>query len=305
MSALKLRDLTATNYASLRKQTIAFGNLNVFIGSNASGKSTILDVLRFLRDGVRRRDFGQEVRRRGGPIYLLGKWDNPDHSELHLNFEDVDENIQFNWTIGFITENRRFSVVEEITRYNSDGSANQLLSVENGSGWWMSGDEQKVRIDEGPTTCALASALADAEFGARMLGRFISDWIFVDPNLPAIRRGTRGSGSERLDADGINLLERLYQLNEVSPEVFDKICEATRSILGVPDKLVPELHTLEDGHEQYHVHLYEKGLRSPVAHRTASDGTLRILTVMTALYEQPGQGLFAIEEPENNVHHLL
>jgi predicted ATPase len=49
---MKLLSLKASRYRSLRDETIAFTDLNLFIGVNASGKSTILDALRFLHEGV-------------------------------------------------------------------------------------------------------------------------------------------------------------------------------------------------------------------------------------------------------------
>ena len=54
---MKLVKLTAKNYRSLRDVSVEFSSLNVFIGANASGKSTILDALRFLQEGVQTRDF--------------------------------------------------------------------------------------------------------------------------------------------------------------------------------------------------------------------------------------------------------
>ncbi len=49
---MKLLSLRALRYRSLRDETIPLNDLNLFIGTNASGKSTILDALRFLHEGV-------------------------------------------------------------------------------------------------------------------------------------------------------------------------------------------------------------------------------------------------------------
>ena len=70
----------------------------------------------------------------------------------------------------------------------------------------------------------------------------------------------------------------------------------------MPEKLNPVLHSHDDGDEQYHLHFHQKGLNSPVNQNSASSGTLRILALMTALYENPGRSLIALEEPENNIH---
>lgn len=54
---MKLQTLAAERYRSLRDQRIELDDFNLFIGANASGKSTILDALRFLSEAVRARDF--------------------------------------------------------------------------------------------------------------------------------------------------------------------------------------------------------------------------------------------------------
>ena len=54
---MKLLHLKATNYRCLRDVSIELEDFNLFIGANASGKSTILDALRFLHEGVHARDF--------------------------------------------------------------------------------------------------------------------------------------------------------------------------------------------------------------------------------------------------------
>lgn len=42
---MKLSKLSVESYRSLRGESIAFSNLNLFNGANASGKSTILEAL--------------------------------------------------------------------------------------------------------------------------------------------------------------------------------------------------------------------------------------------------------------------
>lgn len=63
---MKLTRLEAKRYRSLREVSIDVADLNVFIGPNASGKSTILDTLRFLQEGIWARDFNSPVFSRAG-----------------------------------------------------------------------------------------------------------------------------------------------------------------------------------------------------------------------------------------------
>ena len=172
-----------------------------------------------------------------------------------------------------------------------------LLEVDRGKGWWASGGEHQVSIEQGPHTCALAAAATDAGFPARHLSQHVSEWGFFDPNLFALRGSRRGGEPERLDAEARNLAERLHRLQETSPQAFARIAEATKSVVGNPDRLEP---WEED--DQFHLHLYEHGLEHPVSQSRASSGTLRVLALLTAVLEEPGRRIVAIEEPENNVH---
>ena len=70
---MRLVKLQASNYRSLRNEVIELDGLNLFIGANASGKSTVLDALRFLHEGVQAHDFRNPVFSRGGIINLCWK----------------------------------------------------------------------------------------------------------------------------------------------------------------------------------------------------------------------------------------
>ena len=70
---MKLLKLHAKRYRSLLNQTIELNDFNLFIGSNAAGKSTILDALRFLSEAVQSRDFRGPVFTRGGFLHLAWK----------------------------------------------------------------------------------------------------------------------------------------------------------------------------------------------------------------------------------------
>ena len=48
----RLEKLSIKNYKSIHDQTLALGQLNVFIGGNGVGKSNLISVFRFLREVV-------------------------------------------------------------------------------------------------------------------------------------------------------------------------------------------------------------------------------------------------------------
>ena len=298
MNNIRLLELRATNFGSIRDESISFQNLNVFIGANGSGKSTILDALRFLQDGLKARDFARAVGRRGGPRYLFGKWERDAGSSLGLLFEDEKNGKKFEWDVEISVSGRRFSVAERATELPSNGSTVDLMTATDGTGWWLTGNGQRVQFKQDPTACALGSAAADVAFPGRAIHSSVVAWRFIDPSLFILRRLRPGDSSDRLDVDGRNLVERLHHLKESDVETFDRIVKSMRSVLGMPEELVPA----QDRAGFYHLHFHEKGLLTPVTQNSVSAGTLRILTLMTALHEDPHCGFIGIEEPENNVH---
>ena len=293
---MNLSKLTVKNYRSLREGNIEFSDLNLFIGANASGKSTILDALRFLHEGVRIRDFREPVFQRGGIIHLAWKGEEADRIELTVNLEHEDQTYE--WQIRLVRDEYVFYVEEQISEIHPQRPPIQLLHANRGEGWWWSGEKgQRVVMKQKGTTCALAAAAADASFPARDVAEFLGRWGFFDPSPFLLRRDWANAESERFDPYGRNLGEMLYLLDRSSPKTLKEIVTATEKIVGLPS----EIETREAEGRFYFVQK-EPGLRYFVHQVGASSGTLRMLALMTALLAAPETNLIGIEEPENYVH---
>ena len=292
---MKLRTLRADRYRSLRDGKIELGDLNLFIGANAAGKSTILDALRFLSEGVRSRDFRAPVYARGGIVHLAWKGEDAGKVDLEIVLEDGD--VRYEWSLRLLRHGYDFQVEEDVRVLRPQLTPAQVLQARNGEGWWWSGEEKKtVTLKQAPTSCALAAAAADASFPARDIADFVGRWGFFDPNPFLLRRDWGGLESGRLDAYGRNLGETLYALDESSR---GRVIDATRAIVGLPENIEPR--TSQDGDRFYFVQS-EPDLRHSVHQMGASSGTLRMLALMTALVAAPETNLIGIEEPENNIH---
>lgn len=291
---MKLANLKALRYRSLRDASIPIQDLNLFIGTNASGKSSILDALRFLQEGVSQRDFREAVAARGGLLHLA--WKGEDARQVRLAAEFVNASRRFEWSVGLVKDGYGFSVQEEVNEVSETSPPIQLLSAQDGKGWWWSGERQRVQWELHPTACGLAAAAADATFPARGIAEFVGDWGFFDPNPFSLRRGIPGMEPTRLDPLGRNLAQRLFELRETSPGVFQRIVSATQSVLGLPTEIEPR-----ESEGRFYFAQRETGLRHWVHQIGVSSGTLRVLALMIALFGEESH-LVGIEEPENNVH---
>lgn len=293
---MKLESLKVSKYRILRDVSVRLKDLNLFIGPNASGKSSILDALRFLQEGVRERDFREPVASRGGIIHLA--WKGEDAHQINLEIKLVEEAREYEWSVLLTRDGYEFFISEELREVHSNAAPTQLLSSNRGTGWWWSGEKQRVQLKQLATGCALSAAAADATFPARRIAEFVGGWGFFDPNPYSLRRSLSGMESSRLDAYGRNLAERLYALKQSSRETFDRIVLGTQSVLGLPTKIEPR----ETDEGRFYFAQEEPGLKHWVHQIGASSGTLRTLALMTALFGESGSNLVGVEEPENHVH---
>ena len=290
---MKLLRLKAKNYRSLRDVSIDLEDFSVFIGANASGKSTILDALRFLHDGVHARDFEGAVFSRGGILNLA--WKGEEAHQIDLTVTLLDDGERIEWSVQITRQGFQFHVAERVERFPPQSPPSVLLEADHGDGWWWSGNtNERVEMKQSSTACALAAASADANFPAREIADFVRRWGFFDPNPFLLRRDWSGLESSRFDHYGRNLAETLHAL---APDVRERIRLATHDIVGLPT----EIDTRETEDRFYFVQ-WEEDLEFSVHQMGVSSGTLRMLALMTALHGEPGANLLGIEEPENYVH---
>ncbi len=159
-----------------------------------------------------------------------------------------------------------------------------------------------------PASAAEASVLysiTNAEFphlfALREEMRF---WRLLQLDPALLRRPVPATASGVLSADGSNLAAVLAHLKvetatDIRPQgvLSDIVAELNNLIPGIT-KLEAELH---EASREYRVELTMRdGL--PFTSRVISDGTLRVLALLTLLHDPRHRGLICFEEPENGVH---
>ena len=149
------------------------------------------------------------------------------------------------------------------------------------------------------------SSITSAEFPhLYALREELRSWRFLQLDPAALRQPSPAIGPEELAADGENLARVLARIeaetraeHRPSGVLADITADLTALIPGVVD-----LRVVEDQRSQeYRVDLSMRD-RQPFSSRVVSDGTLRVLALLTLMHDPRQRGLVCFEELENGVH---
>ena len=292
------------NFRNLADIDVHLGPLTVLVGRNGTGKSTFLDVLRFVRDALR---LGLDIAvgHRGG-INALLSWSPTaeiNHIEISLEVEEDDGAAYYSFLLVRGQEEVCYVKHELLELVSSDQSTR--TSFETRDGKWVT-----------PPTDFLIDA--ERALGIRIdtdtlmlpsLSTFFEDLRPIYSNLTAtnfyaifpntLRLPQRQISEAILLEDGHNLATTLRNIGKQGQYQSDLVSSLGRVAEGVRDVRVQEVGgwlLTELEHEA-------QGNQTawfPLAQE--SDGTLRVLGLLAALYQDAPHSLIAIEEPELSVH---
>ena len=272
-----------------RQTEMHLGGRAFFIGPNASGKSNILDALRFLRD-VAREGLQGAVAVRGGMSEIRSL-----HSRrfpgvrIAVDVGSREQPARWSYQLHFRNHPQKHVPIIEGERV-----------CENGKTILERPDEKDREDGERLTQTHLEQVSENQKF--RVLARFFESVRYLHI-VPHVVREFRRDGDYRDDPFGSDFLERIAATNRRSRESrLKKIQEALRAAVPQFEKLELERDLTGD----WHLYADYKHWRPKAARQTEatfSDGTLRLLGLLWALVEQGGPLL--LEEPELSLHDAL
>ena len=343
----------AKNFRSIENAELYLGPLTVLVGPNASGKSNIVDILKFIRDASNQ---GVElaITTRGGidSVQRRSPTSLTQHTELGFQYRGPYETVEYS----FVLSNKRnvgYGIRRESLKIESenhwDGTETIDIQLSNGR---LSESTFTHRPGSRPTGNESVEA-RNAEYSRWSLGEDFGDQdlVLISNQIP-LRRGfvpvsTRfdrqrypspsyiGRGVTRVFSSFVNHLNNLsfyrifpnslrepQKMLESSPllEGGENLASTLLEMLRNNSRFLPDLKQALDfiapGIGDIRVSaagsylVVELEHESPEQTGTAtwldlsneSDGTLRLLGLLVALFQQPAPSLFAIEEPEMNVH---
>ena len=316
-SRLSITRVWARNFKSIRKLDLELGPLTVLVGPNASGKSNVLDVLSFIRHALQR-DLDSAITSRQGIGAVRRSTPKGGTRDVEVGFtaERGGFQIKYGFVLGSRSGNyrvkREFGVVTP-----SDPDEEPIdFEVREGrpvkprrlGGEPLETSElalpllrrllfsQPVEADNRRYRSTRTSTNMNEVlnfFGWSRLYRLFPD---------AMREPRRPLDWRILAEDGSNLASVLREMDKRDAPHLGEIKDALGNVVpGLTDLHVQQSggfivvklrHSAEGG----------EGAGSTYDLSQESDGTVRLLGLLTALYQPRSQSLIGIEEPELTIH---
>ena len=294
--------LVFQRFRSLPSEQVTFDNPTFVAGQNGSGKSNFADALAFLAEAMTS-PLQAVLERRGGLSAVAHRSSargRPSNLGLAVELMNPDESTAAA-RYGFELRARRgygFQVArEKCTVWKLDGSREWFYrSPRYHRGWDSSATSLKPALER--NALALPLVGGDARFQA--IVRFLSGmWTYrIEPTT--LRAMQDPDGGVRLHSDGSNAASVLREIQRQSKGDWERIRELLDRVvpgtLGVRPKKHGNKLTLE--------FTQDWGKSEPVKFEafSMSDGTLRVLGLLTAIFQRPAPSLLVIEEPEATMH---
>jgi predicted ATPase len=296
-----INQLKVKNYRSLADVTVNFELLTVLVGPNGSGKSNLVDVLRFVSEALIHGLDSAVIKRHG--MSALRRWSGkgrPYDVEIGLSISGngiLAADYQF--TLGGELRGEYRVKSERCEVYDPSGPFSKPLSkFETLNGEW-SASPMEVAPSLQPTALALPLLTGLEPF--RLVYDLLTSMSFYNIVPNDLTEPQKPANAYPLTERGDNLASLLRDLRRGHTTVARELENALSSVMGdilgyqvaqVGGYLVTKLRHTGAGKDQQP--LFELSQES--------DGTLRLLGILSALYQTPPRGLIALEEPELTIH---
>lgn len=333
----RITKIWAENYKSIQSLELEIAALTVLVGPNASGKSNIADIIPFVSD-VLNVGLNGALANRGGPLAvrrtpISGGMRNT-VMRVRLELEEADVEYEFAFRV---FDNGKYRVMHEKTRLTSKIDPEQSLRIEIKNGRLISPKLKRPEgraadifdsMDKGTSNrdfrfdtseihfpliglmpillifgfkkaeSGLISTITSIHKAAVVLRNVRSYRIF--PN--ELRAPQKMAYKYPLDEDGGNLASVLREMIKERSKNLPELLSALNQVVPGVDNIevtpaagnwIVKLH-----------HIGTKGTEkgSWFDLSQESDGTLRLLGLLLAIYQDPPPPLIVIEEPELTIH---
>ena len=312
-SAPKLHSMVLTGFRSLASEQIGLDNPTFLVGRNGAGKSNLADAFSFIAEAMAA-PLPTVFDRRGGyrAVASRGELSQQPHEGLGVVVElrDICVLWKLQATYGFVLRphgDDGFEVHREVCKVTQeDGSVSGFTRSETGFSSNPAVDIREPVEEHGELVLkpsvehdALALPLVAGHYPFREVHDFLSGMRVYKIDPHALQGPQSPDEGRRLLANGSNAASVLKRLGRHFPEELPNVRDLLAAIVPSMKDVSPTMHGNKLSLE------FTQQLNADIVAFDAadmSDGTLRALGLITAVYQRPTPPIVVIEEPELTMH---
>lgn len=301
-----IKRLRVRNFLSLKEADLILGPRNFLVGPNRSGKSNLVECLRFLtnmtitglkRAFMDRNGFSEVVWKGPGDsrIFLGLTYEVPEHLTPIRKHYEYEISILGSGSGLVVAETERLDVVIGDERKT-------LIDLKNGHGKLLHLDgETAIVTPIDPSSSALEFNVPNWEGTTFKTLLSVSRFYRLVPQI--MKQPNAVMRQHFLNENGDNFSSWLLTLQSTYPDEFKRIRQVALDVFpGLEEILTPPTQ-----YATTFVTTRERGLRQPITIWRMSDGELVFLAFLSLIFAPGDLGapLYCIEEPENYLHPKL
>jgi len=291
-----IKRVWAKNYRSLADVTVDLEPVTVLVGQNGSGKSNLVDVFRFVYDSCRLGLDAAIVNRHG--MSALRRWSakgRPYDVEIGLSIETVTMRGTYSFTLG--SERRGEYRVKRESCLVHDSTTGDSANYETANGEFT---HKQIDVSPPLNDRTLLLPLIATTSPLTELYSYLTSFAFYNIFPNALSEPQKPANPYPLDEHGSNLASTLREMQRSKDPLLDHLREAMQEVL--PDMVDFQVNQVGGYLVTRLRHLMTNDERAMFDLSQESDGTLRILGILVALYQGSPRTLLTLEEPELTIH---
>ena len=291
-----LKRLTLQRFFSVPSGAVEFDNPTFLVGRNGSGKSNLADAIAFLSEAMAMPL--QAIFDRRGGVSAVANRSSARGRPPNLGLGVAIGTAEFDATYAFegrAAKPHGFEVLREqcVVRPKSGG---ENWFDRDTYGFSMSDPSLRPALERG----ALALPLVGGDTRFSGVFRFLSRMRVCRIEPTSLREVQDPDAGNRLRSTGRNAASVLREIERESRQDW-------RTLLALLRAIVPatkSVRSRQTGNKLILEFAQDWGLKEPVRFPAynISDGTLRALGVLAAVFQRPAPSVLVIEEPEATMH---